>query len=88
MPKAEGFDKDGGNMTIVMQKKEDVEAAFRNELNSLLDKYGAVLEARDFWNGYPELGEDVRMEVTIDAIYDADHNCVREFTCIDLGSYF
>lgn len=70
-----------------MQTKEQVTAAFKAELQALLDKYGAELEAKDFWQGYAECGEDVRMEVTVPAIYDADHNCVREWTGIDLGSY-
>jgi len=70
-----------------MQKKEQVAQAFKAELQALLDKYGAELEAKDFWQGYAECGEDVRMEVTVPAIYDADHNCVREWTDIDLGAH-
>ena len=70
-----------------MQTKEQVTHAFKAELQALLDKYGAELEAKDFWQGYAECGEDVRMEVTVPAIYDADHNCVREWTDIDLGAH-
>ena len=70
-----------------MQTKEQVEQAFKADLQALLDKYGSEIEAKDFWNGYPECGEDVRMEVTVPAIYDADNNTLREWTCFNLGSY-
>lgn len=70
-----------------MQTKDQVARAFKSELQALLDKYGAELSARDQWEGYPECGEDVRMQVAVPAIYDADHNCLREYTEIDLGSW-
>ena len=68
-----------------MKTKEQVESEFRAELQSLLDKYGAELEAKDHWQGYAECGEDVRMTVSIDGIYD-DCEVVQEWTEIDLGS--
>lgn len=71
-----------------MQTKDEVTRAFKADLQALLDKYGAELEAKDCWQGYPECGEDVRMAVTIPAIYDADGNCLREWTEIDLGDYW
>lgn len=70
-----------------MQTKDEVIRVFKADLQALLDKYGAELEAKDCWQGYPECGEDVRMEVTIPAMYDADHNCIRESTEIDLGDH-
>ena len=70
-----------------MQTADQVTQAFKAELQALLDKYGAELSARDTWEGYPECGEDVRMQVNVPAIYDADHNCLREYTEIDLGSW-
>lgn len=70
-----------------MQTADQVTQAFKAELQALLDKYGAELSARDTWEGYPECGEDVRMQVAVPAIYDADHNCLREYTEIDLGSW-
>jgi hypothetical protein len=66
---------------------EQVAAEFKADLHTLLDKFCAELTAKDHWGGYPECGEDIRMTVTVPAIYDADHNCLREFTEIDLGSY-
>lgn len=56
-------------------------------LRALLLQYGADLEAKDHYQGYAECGEDVRMTVSIPAIYDADGNKVREYCEIDLGSY-
>ena len=69
-----------------MQTKDEVTQSFKEDLQALLDKYNAELDATDHYQGYPECGEDVRMEVTIDAIYDEDGNCEREYTIIDLGS--
>lgn len=69
------------------QTKSDVEAAFRDELMALLEKYDAELEASDHWQGYPECGEDVRMIVTVPAIYDENNETRREWTEIDLGSW-
>lgn len=70
-----------------MQTADQITQAFKAELQALLDKYGAELSARDTWEGYPECGENVRMQVYVPAIYDADHNCLREYTEIDLGSW-
>ena len=70
-----------------METKEQVAAAFKADLQALLDKYGAELEATDHWQGYSECGEDVRMTVDIPAIYDSEYNCLREFTEVDLGSH-
>lgn len=70
-----------------MKTKADVEAAFRAELIALLEKYDAELEAKDHWEGYPECGEDVRMTVTVPAIWDENHDMQREWTEIDLGSW-
>jgi hypothetical protein len=68
------------------QTKEQVEAAFKAELQALLDKYGAELSAKDHFMGYAECGEDVRMTVDIPAIWDKNGDTVRELTEIDLGS--
>lgn len=70
-----------------MKTKEQIEQEFRAELQALLNKYGAELEAKDHWTGYAECGEDVRVIVHIPGIWDKDGNPVREYTEIDLGSY-
>jgi hypothetical protein len=67
---------------------KEVEAAFRADLAALLAKYGAELDAKDHFQGYAECGEDVRMTVTVPAVYSADNELVREWTEIDLGRYF
>lgn len=70
-----------------MQTKEQIEQAFRAELQTLLDKYDAALEAKDHYLGYAECGEDVRMTVNIPGVWDMDGELVREWTEIDLGSH-
>lgn len=71
-----------------MKTKQQVADEFRAELQALLDKYGADLEAEDHYPGYPECGQDIRMTATVPAIYDdATNDCLREFVEIDLGQY-
>ena len=71
-----------------MQTKSQVETEFRTELYALLKKYAATLEAKDVYPGYPECGQDIRMIVTVPAIYiDDDRNVEREFTEIDFGDF-
>jgi hypothetical protein len=70
-----------------IKTKEQVEREFRAELQALLNKYGAELEAKDYWTGYSECGEDVRMTVAIEGIYDKDGNTIRPWMEIDLGSH-
>lgn len=65
----------------------EVEAEFRKELQNLLNRYGAELEASDHWEGYAECGQDIRMIVDIPAKYDEDHNCIQEYVTIDLGAF-
>jgi hypothetical protein len=65
---------------------KQLEAQFRAELQRLLNIYNAELEAKDYYEGYPECGEDVRMSVSIPAVFDSQNNCVREAAEIDLGS--
>ena len=36
---------------------------FLNDLQLLLEKHNASIEADDHWQGYPECGQDVRMTV-------------------------
>ena len=70
-----------------MQTKQQIELAFRAELQALLDKYGAELEAKDHYQGYAECGEDVRITVDIPGAWNEDGEVVREWTEIDLGSH-
>ena len=70
-----------------MRTSKEVEQDFRNELQDLLNKYGAEFEAEDHYPGYPECGEDIRITVWIHAIYDSEGNCIREATEIDLGRW-
>ena len=67
--------------------KDQVEAEFTKELKALLAKWGAELEADDYFVGYAECGEDIRMKVTVTGIYNYNGDTVREFTEIDLGRW-
>lgn len=78
-----------------MQTKEQVTEEFTRKLKSLLAEYDdpndpgawkASIEARDHWQGYAECGQDIRITVTIPAIWDKDGNSIREWTEIDLGT--
>ena len=69
-----------------IQTAEQIEAEFRRELQALLDKYDADLEAKDHYQGWAECGEDVRMTVDIPAIYDCKGSYIRPWVEIDLGS--
>lgn len=70
-----------------MMTKAEVKAQFMAELKALLHKWDADLDARDHYTGYAECGQDVRMTVTIPAVYDEEHELMREWTEIDLGSW-
>jgi len=73
-------------MAIVTIK--EIECKFKEELQALLKKYNATLHAEDHFQGYAECGEDVRMTVNIDSVWDDQHNFVSEGGEIDLGGYF
>ena len=70
-----------------MKTKDQVKAEFLSDLNDLLLKYSAEITAEDHWQGYPECGEDIRITVDIDGLWDKDGECVSEDCCIDLGWY-
>jgi len=86
--------KQGNGLILVekgertMQTSKQVKEEFLTKLRSLLREYNAVLEAKDYWNGYSECGEDVRATVAIPSIFDEEGNQIREWTDIDLGGYF
>jgi len=65
--------------------KEEAAARFRADLVHLLEEWNAELVAEDHWQGYPECGQDVRMTVTIPAIYTKDGETAREAVEVDLG---
>lgn len=71
---------------IATKTAAEVEKKFRAQLDELLTQWGAELEAKDHWTGYSELGSDIKMTVSIPAIY-RDCECLREDTEIDLGTY-
>lgn len=70
-----------------MKKAEEVEKEFREDLQAILDKYGAELEAKDHYRGIQGCGQDIRVTVTIPAKYDSSGEQVSEWTEISLGQY-
>lgn len=46
-----------------MKDKENKRQRFLEELHALLKTYGAGINATNHWQGYPECGQDIRMEV-------------------------
>ena len=56
----------------------DIKQEFLDELKDLLKKYQASITVRDHWQGYPECGQDLRMEVEFNNYVVGD---------IDMGSY-
>ena len=69
-----------------MKTCEQVTAEFLKDFNELLLKHGVTeFSAEDHYMGYPECGEDIRMEVTIPAVWDENNDMVRDYTVIDLG---
>ncbi len=69
-----------------MKTAAEIRAEFRADLQAVLDKHGAELEAADHYQGYSECGEDVRMVAHIAAFYDQGE-LVSEGTEVDLGSH-
>lgn len=67
---------------------EEVAARFKQDLAALFEKWGAEMETQDHYQGYPECGEDIRMTVTVPAVYNDQGDTVRERVEIDLGKYF
>ena len=71
-----------------MLTKEEVTKNFKADLQALVDKYGATIEAKDHFLGYSECGEDIRITIEVPSIYDSNNELVRDWVEIDLGSYF
>lgn len=61
---------------------------FLQELGGLLVKYKVDIESKDYWQGYPECGEDVRMTAMFDGGYsDKDMTHFEDYSELDLGNY-
>ena len=69
-------------MTIEEDHKQ-----FLQELHQLLAKYKVDIECKDYWQSYRECGEDMRMTVIFDGIWNENIECLRSYSELDLGSY-
>lgn len=69
-------------------EKIDLEAEFRKDFQNLLDKYGAEIEVRDDYSGYPECGQELVMEVYIPAIWGENYGeLIQKDYIFNLGTY-
>lgn len=70
-----------------VKTRQMVEETFRKEIKEFLKSWGAEVTAEDHYSGYPECGEDIRITVSIPAIYN-DGICLREYCEIQFNQYF
>lgn len=70
-----------------MKTSKEIEKEFKADLSVLLQKYNAVIEAEDVYQGYSECGEDIQISIWIDPIYETDGNTVSESSYFKLGRY-
>lgn len=70
-----------------MKTSKEIEKEFKADLSVLLQKYNAVIEAEDVYQGYSECGEDIQISVWIDPVYESDGNTVSESSYFKLGRY-
>jgi len=69
-----------------MKTKNEVRQEFLSKFQALLNEYDAEIEADDYYPGYPECGEDIRMVVTIPCLFK-NNELVREGVEIQLGKH-
>jgi len=50
----------------------DKRREFIDELQLLLEKYGAQMAADDYWEGYAECGQDIRIIIEFDDLDEID----------------
>lgn len=70
-----------------MKTSKEIEKEFKADLSVLLQKYNAVIEAEDVYQGYSECGEDIQISIWIDPVYETDGNTVSESSYFKLGRY-
>ena len=70
-----------------MKTEQQIKEEFINKLKALLAEYGegAEIECKDYWKGYTECCEDVRMILTIPAKFDAEGELIQEYCKVILG---
>ena len=75
-----------------MQSSQSVKEECLKDLSELFKKYSigsdVTIDARDYYQGYAECGQDIQMIIDIPSVYDSDGNCLRECTEINLGTYY
>jgi len=71
-----------------MKTSKEIEAEFRADLKALLKKYKATISLEDYSGYYNNHGENLKIAVTKQSIYDeCSSECVEEYTEFDLGRW-
>lgn len=52
---------------------------FKCKLKSLMDEYGAHFTADDYYQGYPECGQDIQIHIEMDDVYSIELSDALEF---------
>ena len=74
---------------LSMTDSKTIQSNFIADLKAVFAKYGAEISADDHWQGYAECGQDVRITVSIPAVYEKNYSAViSEGAEIDLGRHF
>lgn len=72
-------------MTIT---SEYIKKEFMRELRGLFERYNAEITAKDYYPGYAECGEDIKMIIDIPSVYGGNGECIQESVEINLGTWF
>ena len=59
---------------------------FRRELSELLGRYNAEIVASNYYEGYAECGEEIKMVVDVPTVYDTSSDILRSGFKVDLGN--
>lgn len=70
-----------------MKSKSQIIADFKEDLQSLLQKYNAILYIEDPWKWSTESENELRILVEIPSKYDDNGSTIQNGFNIDLGDY-
>ena len=74
--------------TYIMKTKEEITKEFKVDLQNLLNKYNASMEADDLGGDDYGYYGGISIEVSIPTKYNENDNPISEYTRINLGKYF
>jgi len=73
----------------MIKTPKQIEEEFLTGLQALLASIGRGidLECSDYYDGCPECGEDVHMNLVVPSSWDDDGNQIQEYCEINIGSW-